>query len=53
MGSLAMAWVLSHPQVTAIIVGPRRPAHLEVAREALDLALTPEERVHLAGLFAS
>jgi hypothetical protein len=49
--TLALAWVLSHPQVTAVVVGPRRPEHLEPALRALELPLTPEERGDLAHLF--
>lgn len=49
--ALALAWVLSHPAVTAVVVGPRRPAHLEPARAALGIALTPEERAELTALF--
>jgi aryl-alcohol dehydrogenase-like predicted oxidoreductase len=48
---LALAWCLSHPDVTAVIVGPRRPSHLEPVREALDLRLTDAERDELRGLF--
>ncbi|HZE28864.1 MAG TPA: aldo/keto reductase, partial [Gaiellaceae bacterium] len=29
--TLAVAWVLAHPQVTAVVVGPRRPEHLATA----------------------
>jgi len=50
--ALAFAWVLSEPRVTAAIVGPRRPEHLEPARRALELELSPDERDELAGLFA-
>ena len=50
--ALAIAWVLSHPQVTAVVVGPRRPEHLESALAALDLRLTPQERDELGALFA-
>jgi aryl-alcohol dehydrogenase-like predicted oxidoreductase len=49
--TLALAWVLSHPQVTAVVVGPRRPEHLEPARRALELPLTAHERDELARLF--
>jgi aryl-alcohol dehydrogenase-like predicted oxidoreductase len=49
---LALAWVLAHPAVTAVIVGPRRPEHLDPVREALDLRLTSAERDELTGLFA-
>ena len=49
--TLALAWLLSHPLVTAVVIGPRRPEHLEPARRALDLPLTADERAELAGLF--
>ena len=51
MSTLATAWVLSHPDVTAIVCGPRRPAHLWPSIRALDVALTPAERDELASLF--
>jgi aryl-alcohol dehydrogenase-like predicted oxidoreductase len=50
--ALAIAWVLSHPQVTAVIVGPRRPEHLAPALAAVDLDLSEQERNELAELFA-
>jgi aryl-alcohol dehydrogenase-like predicted oxidoreductase len=49
--TLALAWVLSHPQVTAVVVGPRRPGHLEPAVRALEHQLTTDERDELARLF--
>jgi aryl-alcohol dehydrogenase-like predicted oxidoreductase len=52
MPTLAFAWLLADPRVTAIVVGPRRPEHLEPARAALDLELTPAERDELASLFS-
>jgi aryl-alcohol dehydrogenase-like predicted oxidoreductase len=36
--ALAIAWLLADPRVTAVIVGPRRPEHLEPALAALGLA---------------
>ena len=51
--ALALAWVLSHPQVTAVVVGPRRPGHLEPALAGLELPLAPSERDELAELFAA
>jgi len=50
--ALALAWVLSHPQVTSVVVGPRRPVHLEPALAALELPLSEQERDELAKLFA-
>ncbi len=51
MGALAMAWVLSHPRTTAIITGPRRPGHLDLAGAALGIELSGTERDVLSGLF--
>ncbi|MBD0347787.1 MAG: aldo/keto reductase, partial [Thermoleophilia bacterium] len=51
MATLALAWLLSHPDVTAVVVGPRRPAHLEPALAALGLPLSNGERDALASLF--
>ena len=50
--TLAIAWVLSDPRVTAVVVGPRRAEHLEPALGALELRLAPAERDELAELFA-
>ena len=50
--TLALAWALSHPRVTAAVVGPRRPEHLEPARAALGLSLTPAERAELSDVFS-
>jgi aryl-alcohol dehydrogenase-like predicted oxidoreductase len=50
--TLALAWVLENPLVTAVIVGPRRPEHLEPARAALELRLSEAERDQLGALFA-
>ena len=52
MAGLALAWVMSHPVVTAPIIGPRRPDHLDPVREAMDIRLTGAEREHLATFFA-
>ena len=51
MATLAFAWLFSNPDVTAVVVGPRRPEHLEPARRALDLELTPAERDDIAAYF--
>jgi aryl-alcohol dehydrogenase (NADP+) len=40
---VALAWVLSKPEVTAPIVGATKPHHLDDAVAALELRLTPEE----------
>jgi aryl-alcohol dehydrogenase-like predicted oxidoreductase len=51
MASLALAWVMTHPLVTMPILGPRRPAHLEPARQALEIKLSEDERATIAGFF--
>jgi aryl-alcohol dehydrogenase-like predicted oxidoreductase len=51
MSALALAWVLSHPDVTATVVGPRRPEHLDPVSEALSIELSRAERDSLASLF--
>jgi aryl-alcohol dehydrogenase-like predicted oxidoreductase len=50
--ALAIGWLLSDPNVTAVVVGPRRPEQLRPALEALDLQLSQSERERLAALFA-
>jgi aryl-alcohol dehydrogenase-like predicted oxidoreductase len=52
MATLALAWVLAHPLITAPIIGPRRPEHLEPARKVLAIKLTEEERKVIADLFS-
>ncbi len=49
--ALALAWLLAHPQVTAIVSGPGRAEHLEPVREALALALAPAERERIGSFF--
>ena len=50
--ALAIAWLLGHPHVTAVVIGPRRPDQLRPALEALQLDLSQPEHEQLAGLFA-
>jgi aryl-alcohol dehydrogenase-like predicted oxidoreductase len=49
--TLAIAWLLAQPGVTAVVVGPRRVDHLEQAVAALDVRLTQDEADELADLF--
>ena len=44
MASLALAWVMSHPMMTAPIIGPRKPEHLQPALNALNITLTASDR---------
>jgi aryl-alcohol dehydrogenase-like predicted oxidoreductase len=50
--TLAVAWVLAHPQVTSVVVGPRGPEQLATAVAATELELSAAQRDELAGLFA-
>ena len=50
--ALAIAWLLGHPYVTAVVIGPRRPEQLLPALEALELDLSPLEREQLTAVFA-
>ena len=53
-GGLALAWVISHPECTAPIVGPSRMApHLDHVAEALKLVLTADELVRFASWFGA
>jgi 1-deoxyxylulose-5-phosphate synthase len=52
MAGLAVGWLLTVPEVTAIVIGPTRAEHLEPVREALALELTPADAEHLRGLFS-
>jgi aryl-alcohol dehydrogenase-like predicted oxidoreductase len=49
--TLAHAWVLSQPAVTAVVCGPGRPEHLEPALAALDVELSPDERERIGSFF--
>jgi aryl-alcohol dehydrogenase-like predicted oxidoreductase len=53
MAGLALAWVMHQPQVTAPIIGPRRPEHFQPVREALSLALSQTEWQAIADLFSN
>ncbi len=50
--TLALAWVLGQPGVSAALVGPRRPEHLEPALAAVELDLSFAERDDIASFFA-
>jgi aryl-alcohol dehydrogenase-like predicted oxidoreductase len=52
VSTLAIAWVLAQPTVTAVVVGPRRPEHLEPAVRAVESPLSKAEAGELADLFA-
>jgi 1-deoxyxylulose-5-phosphate synthase len=45
--TLALAWVINDPSVTAAIVGPRTPAQLDAMCAALDVEMAADERAGL------
>lgn len=48
--TLAVAWVMSHPAITAPIIGARNVAQLEPSLAAADLPMTPEWRAEISAL---
>jgi aryl-alcohol dehydrogenase-like predicted oxidoreductase len=48
--SLAVAWVASHPAVTAPIIGARNLEQLEGSLNSLNIEMTPELRAEIAAL---
>jgi aryl-alcohol dehydrogenase-like predicted oxidoreductase len=52
MGGMALAWLLGEPRLTAVVVGPTRPEHLEPVREALAHPLDAATRDELSRVFA-
>jgi len=52
MPTLALAWVLRSPDVSAALVAPRHPDQFDDVAAALELQLDDEDREELAALFA-
>jgi aryl-alcohol dehydrogenase-like predicted oxidoreductase len=50
--ALALAWVLTGPDVTAPLVAPRRPEQFADVQQALEIELDEDERAELAALFS-
>jgi len=50
LATLALAWLLADPAVTALVVGPRTPAQLTTMCDALDLELTEGQRAELVAV---
>lgn len=48
--SLGVAWVASHPAVTAPIIGARNPEQLEKSIQSLEIDMTPELRNAISAL---
>ena len=48
--SLAVAWVASHPAITAPIIGARNLEQLDSSLKSLDIDMTPELRAEISAL---
>jgi aryl-alcohol dehydrogenase-like predicted oxidoreductase len=48
--SLAVAWVMAHPAITAPIIGARNVEQLEASLGALSIGMTPEWRAEISAL---
>ncbi|HEX5403697.1 MAG TPA: aldo/keto reductase [Pseudonocardiaceae bacterium] len=48
--TLALAWVLTDPTVSALLIGPRSAAHVTAMCAAVDIQLTEAQRAELVGL---
>lgn len=48
--TLAVAWVMTHPAITAPIIGARNLSQLESSLAALDVDMTPEWRAEISAL---
>ena len=48
--TLAVAWVMTHPAVTAAIIGARNVAQLNDSLAAVELGMTPEWRAEVSAL---
>ncbi|WP_030241085.1 aldo/keto reductase [Streptomyces sp. NRRL S-350] len=48
---VGLAWVLARPGVTALVIGPRTPEHVDSALDALEKPLSETESARLDALF--
>ena len=48
MVRLAMAWAMTHPDVTAVLVGARTTAHVDNAIESYEQGLSSELRAEMS-----
>jgi aryl-alcohol dehydrogenase-like predicted oxidoreductase len=51
MSALALAWVLHQPRVDSAVIGPRRPAQVDVAVAATTISLAEDNVAHLGRIF--
>jgi 1-deoxyxylulose-5-phosphate synthase len=51
VSGLALAWLRTHPLVTAPIISPSKPAQWQAVHEALAIDLTADERAEISAIF--
>ena len=51
MAGLALGWLRHNPDITAPIIGPRRPAHFQPIREAIGLELDQSQYLAITQIF--
>ena len=51
MSSVAMAWALRQPRVDVLIIGPRKPGHIDEALSSLEVELDGEAASRLSAAF--
>ena len=44
---VALAWILDHPEITSVIIGPDAPEHVDEVMGGLGWTLAPEDRASL------
>ena len=49
MVRLAMAWAMTHPDVTAVLIGARSTEHIDNAVAAFEMRMDPELRAEMSG----
>jgi aryl-alcohol dehydrogenase-like predicted oxidoreductase len=52
VSQIALAWILRRPEITAVIVGARRPAQLEETTQAASLSLSEADLAEIETLLA-
>ena len=50
LAQLSLAWILRRPEVTAVIVGTRKPSQIDETSAAADFALVPEDLIRIDDL---
>jgi aryl-alcohol dehydrogenase-like predicted oxidoreductase len=52
VSALAIAWILRQPAVDGVVIGPRRPEHLDAVLGALQIDLSATDVERIGGAFS-